>query len=75
MRLKQSKPASRSTKENESPRLEGRDSSNLLPAGITSRPIPSPGIRPMRRLRRAMVTDGVEAIELWETFVVNARSR
>lgn len=44
--LNSSKPASRSIKENVSPRLFGRASRIARPAGMTSRPMPSPGIRP-----------------------------
>lgn len=48
--LNVSNPASRSTKENLSPSELGRASRILLPAGITSRPMPSPGIRPIELL-------------------------
>ena len=43
---KVSKPASRSTKENLRFSDEGRASRRRRPAGMTSRPIPSPGMRP-----------------------------
>lgn len=43
---KVSKPASRSTKENLRFKDEGRASRMRRPAGMTSRPMPSPGIRP-----------------------------
>lgn len=45
--LKVSKPASRSTKLNFRFRLEGRASRRRRPAGMTSRPMPSPGMRPV----------------------------
>ena len=44
--LNVSNPASRSTKESLSPREVGSASRIRLPAGITSRPMPSPGMRP-----------------------------
>ncbi|KAK6440526.1 hypothetical protein LTR95_003239, partial [Oleoguttula sp. CCFEE 5521] len=47
-RLNSSKPASRSTKEKLSPRLFGSASRILRPAGMTSRPMPSPGMRPLK---------------------------
>ena len=46
VRLKHSNPASRSTKENLRPREVGRASRMRRPAGMTSRPMPSPGMRP-----------------------------
>lgn len=44
--LNVSNPASRSMKENLRFIEEGRDSRSRRPAGMTSRPIPSPGMRP-----------------------------
>ena len=44
--LNSSKPASRWTKEKFRPKLLGRASRIFLPAGMTSRPMPSPGSRP-----------------------------
>ena len=41
-----SKPADSGMKENERPREEGRAWRSLWPAGITSLPMPSPGMRP-----------------------------
>ncbi len=53
--LKVSKPASRSTKENFSPSDDGKASSIRRPAGMTSLPMPSPGMRPMRNVRAAAI--------------------
>ena len=53
--LKVSKPASKSTKENFSPSDEGNASSIRRPAGMTSLPMPSPGMSPMRSVRAAAI--------------------
>jgi len=66
--LNSSKPASRWTKEKSRPRLLGKASRIFLPAGITSRPMPSPGSRPEERL----VRDGSE-IDL-DSVPTNAKS-
>lgn len=47
VRWKQSKPASRSVNWKFRFRDEGRDSRRRRPAGMTSRPMPSPGMSPM----------------------------
>jgi hypothetical protein len=48
--LNSSNPASRCTKEKSRPKLLGRASRIFLPAGMTSRPMPSPGRRPANRV-------------------------
>lgn len=48
VRWKVFQPAWRGAKVKDRPREEGRDSRRRRPAGTTSRPMPSPGIRPVR---------------------------
>lgn len=57
--LNVSKPASRSIKENCNPRDAGRASRSRRPAGMTSRPMPSPGIRPIGSYQHLPEADGI----------------
>lgn len=55
---KHSKPASRWVKENLRFRDEGRASRTRRPAGMTSRPMPSPGMRAMFRVSMKLFAIG-----------------